>query len=82
MPRSSFDEVVAELQKLRSFKDKSKGMGHGRGPPRHPLQIKVLACLRMLGKGMDYDTVCEGACISEPVIKKFFLTFIQWLVNG
>ena len=81
MPRSSFDEIVAELQKLDSFKDKSKGVGHGRGPPRHPLQIKVLACLRMLGKGIDYDTVCEGACISEPAIKKFFHKFIQWLAG-
>ena len=25
--------------------------------------------------------MCEGACISEPVMKKFFHKFIQWLAG-
>ena len=68
------DKLVAEAQSDERFADKPPGYGRGRGPPRHPLLIKVLAALRCLAKGVDVgrgqrrgsyirvvsETVCEG----------------------
>ena len=51
MPLQLVEWLVAEAQKVPEFKDKPAGVGHGRGPPRHPLLIKVLAALRCLAKG-------------------------------
>ena len=52
--------------------------GSGRGAYAQPLRNKVLAALRILGRGLDYDTVAWEAGISESLVKKFFPAFMLW----
>ena len=55
LPLVTVERIVAEAQHVAKWKDKPPGAGNGRGPPRHPLVIKVLAALRHLAKGVDPD---------------------------
>ena len=54
------------------------GGGHGRGWPRHPLIMKVLAALRHLGKGDDFESLEDQCQISETVLKTFVPKFTSW----
>ena len=48
LPYAMAMELVNEAQAVKEFRDKPPGEGGGRGPPRHPLVLKVLAVLRHL----------------------------------
>ena len=78
LPKPLVDKIMAEAQEHAPFADKAEGPSHGRGPGRHPLIIKVLAALRYLGKGVDYDTLEEMAHVSASLLKKFIPKFIDW----
>jgi hypothetical protein len=61
------------------FTTKAFGVGHGKGAHAAPLSNKILACLRILGRGLDYDTVAWESGLSESLIKKFSPRFVRWL---
>tara|TARA_B110000046_G_scaffold90116_1_gene98147 strand:- start:388 stop:1953 length:1566 start_codon:yes stop_codon:yes gene_type:complete len=79
LPLDEVEKLVAEAQKESQFADKPAGSGNGRGPPRHPLIMKVLAALRCLAKGVDPEGVADAAHLSEGVLNKFIPSFIKWL---
>ena len=81
LPKVRFDELVAQAQNEPQFADKSGGSGHGKGPPRHPLVLKVCAVLRHLGKGMDPESLEDVAQISASSLKVFIPEFLAWMVR-
>jgi hypothetical protein len=81
LPIAMVEKLVAEAQGVPAFADKPAGAGNGRGPPRHPLLIKVLAALRCLAKGVDVDDVEEVAQISESSLRTFVPQFFHWLAE-
>lgn len=78
LPMVLVERIVASAQRVAAFKDKPVGAGHGRGPPRHPLMIKVLAWLRHIGKGSDADELEDAARISAVCLRAFFRDFGRW----
>jgi hypothetical protein len=81
LPYSEFTKLVTEAQKVDKWCDKPTGGGHGRGPGRHPLVLKVLAVLRHLGKGMDPESLEDGAQISCSTLQVFIPEFIRWMAT-
>ena len=79
LPLTEVERLVEQAQSVPAFKDKPAGAGNGRGPPRFPLIIKVLAALRCLAKGCDVDAVEEAACVSAARLTWFVPMFIQWM---
>ena len=79
LPYGMVMALVSEAQSNPAWRDKPPGTDHGRGPARHPLVLKVLAALRHLGKGLDPETLEEGAHISASCLKVFIPSFIEWL---
>ena len=79
LPLVEVEKLVEEAQSVPEFKDKPPGPGNGRGQPRHPLLIKVLAALRCLAKGVDVEDVEDAAHISESCLRTFVPAFIAWL---
>lgn len=84
--RLPYAEVEGLMQRAQAYnpkewKDKPAGKGHGRGPPRHPFIMKVLAALRHLAKGDDYETLEEVSFVSESLLKKFIPAFVRWLAT-
>ena len=79
LPLDEVEKLVAEAQREPQFADKPSGSGNGRGPPRHPLIMKVLAALRCLAKGVDPEGVADAAHLSEGVLNRFIPSFIKWL---
>ena len=61
--------------------DKPAGPGHGRGPPRKPLTLLVLAALRHMGAGVDYDDLEEVCNVSAGKLRQFIPDFIEWLAT-
>ena len=80
LTRTMVDDLVAEASKVEKWADKEAGPGHGRGPPRHPLILKVLAALRHLGKGMDPESLEDCAQISESTLDVFCPLMELWVV--
>ena len=64
LPLPMVEQLVAEAQHVKEFKDKPPGVGHGLGHAHHPLILKVLAALRCLGKGVHVEDVEDAAHIS------------------
>ena len=81
LPYAMAMQLVADAQKVDEWKDKPSGPGNGRGPGRHPLVLKVLATLRHLGKGLDPETLEEGAQISKSLLKVFIPAFVKWMAE-
>ena len=79
LPYAMAMELVNEAQAVKEFRDKPPGEGGGRGPPRHPLVLKVLAVLRHLGKGMDSESLEDAAQISKSTLKVFIPKFLRWM---
>lgn len=81
LPLVEVEKLVAEAQTVKDFKDKPFGVGNGRGPPRHPLLIKVLAALRCLAKGVDVEDLEDAAHISESCLRGFVPAFLNWMAE-
>ena len=73
--------LVEKAQSKPQWKDKAAGGGHGRGPARAPLVLKILAAVRHLGKGHDPETLEEAAQISEAALRTFIGEFKKWLAT-
>ena len=76
VPRKLFDTLVRKTRKSGRFASKSTRLGRGRRC--HPLELKVLASLRMLAKGCDSDTVSEAAQISPKTLAAFHHKWMKW----
>ena len=50
------------------------------GRPSVPIELKVLGCLRVLGKGYHFDGIAELSGMSEPPSKRRRLVGGWWLV--
>ena len=81
MPKVKVDELVAEASKQSRWADKPPGPGHGRGPARAPLVLKVMAALVYLGKGVDTEDLEDLAQISDATLKVFIPPFLKWLAH-
>ena len=81
LPLTVVEELIDKAQAVDVWKDKPAGAGHGRGPARHPLLIKVLAALRCLAKGVDVEGVEDAAHMSCATLKTFVPAFIRWLAT-
>ena len=81
MPKVCVDALVHEASKNPKWADKPPGSGHGRGPARAPLLLKVLAALSYLGKGCDMVDLEDLAHISESTLKVFIPAFLKWLAH-
>ena len=77
--RGEVDALMVQAQKVDEWRDKPVGLGHGRGPARHPLILKVLAALRHMAKGLDPDDLEDVARISESTLRAFIKQFVKWL---
>jgi hypothetical protein len=81
MPKVCVDALVHEASKNPNWVDKPAGAGHGRGPARAPLLLKVLAALSYLGKGCDMVDLEDLAHISESTLRVFIPAFLKWLAH-
>ena len=78
VPKAIVDGIVQRAQSVPKWTDKPAGPGHGRGGSRHPLVMKVLAALRRLAKGDDYESLEDASQLSETLLKSFIPEFIKW----
>ena len=78
VPHAMFQMIVQEAQKKPEWTDKPIGVPHGRGPPRHPLAMKVLCALRHWAKGDDSDSLEDQAHMSAACIGAFLRQFTPW----
>ena len=83
LPFKVFDDLYqrARVSGEKWATTKMEQDGSGRGAYAQPLRNKVLAALRILGRGLDYDTVAWESGISESLIKKFFPPFMLWMAT-
>jgi hypothetical protein len=83
LPLTEVEKLVAEAQSVPAWTDKAAGCGNGRGHARIPLMLKVLAALRVLGKGLDYESVESEAHISLRAVSNssFRLSSLGWLMS-
>ena len=81
MPKVCVDALVLEASKQAKWVDKPSGPGHGRGPARAPLLLKVLAALSYLGKGCDMEDLEDLAQISVSTLRVFIPAFLKWLAH-
>jgi hypothetical protein len=51
------------------------------GQPTHPLSLKILAALHILGHGECFRSVEGRTGIDEDTIREFFHTFMDWMVQ-
>ena len=78
MVRSANDALADNKPK---WADKTAGRGHGRGQARKPLILKVLAALRHVAKGHDYESLEAESGVSTSVLKTFIPAFLKWLAS-
>lgn len=78
VPRAVFDAVVQRANQCDKFSDQCRK----RGSHRHPLVLKVAAWFRVLGKGVDFESVEEVANISAECLRVFFHAFSAWFVRS
>ena len=75
VPYPVYRKLLAALQELPDFADAPDAIGR----PGTPLYLKVLASLRVLGRGECFDTCDELSDIAAPTLNAFFHRFIDWL---
>ena len=79
VPRKIFDTILEAMRKDPRFHERTEWTR--KGPKSHPLELKLCAALRILGKGWDFETAEEVAHISEPCLRTFFHKFTAWFVE-
>ena len=75
LPFPVYQKMLAKLEEHPDFVSSPDAIG--RQPA--PLYLKVLACLRVLGRGECFDTCEELSEIVAPTLTEFFHRFIDWL---
>lgn len=81
LPIVEVEKLVTKAQRVREWKDKPAGAGHGKGPSRNPLVLKVLAALRHLAMGDTPESLEDAARISASSLKAFIPKFVEWLAT-
>lgn len=79
VPFKVFSYLLKQTREHGDF-EKSGRRGKG-GARRHPLELKILASLRVFAKGCDFDTVSEIALISPTCLERFHWRWCQFLVD-
>lgn len=75
VPYPIYADLLHQLQHLPQFRDRVDALGR----PSAPLNLKLLAALRVLGRGECFDT-CEELCdIASVTLNNFFHDFTAWL---
>ena len=77
VPYPIFAKIVALLEDKPDFAASVDALGR----PSAPLELKVLAALRVLGRGECFDTCEELSGISSSCLTAFFHRFIHWLAQ-
>jgi len=75
VPYSTYAAIVADLRALpvgEKFFSEQHDAAHN---PAHPLELKVLATLRILGRAWCFDDVTEATGISIQCVREFFHKF-------
>ena len=80
VPYSTFERIVQICRTACSFEDPSKLWFNKSefdccGQKTWPLEVLVLGCLRILGRGMCMDGITELSGVSMEVQRKFFHAF-------
>ena len=77
VPLEEFHKILDEIRASDhpSFKDEMKD---ATGNP-HPLGLKLLAALRVIGSGTAFEAQEEGSGIREDTIRTFFLAWCKWM---
>ena len=73
VPYVVFDRIVSLVRERNLFRENCDAIGR----PAHPLEVKILGVLRILGRGVCYDDISELTNISEEVIRVFFNEFVS-----
>ena len=74
VPYPLFEKIVAELEELPDFRDRTDALDRASAP----LTLKVLASLRVLGRGECFDTCSELTQISDTTLRTFFHQFTSF----
>ena len=82
MPRPLFDKLYDHIQTVDTLKDKPEGRGHGRGPPRVPAFMKLMASLYLIGHGCDFHTVFRISHVHENTLRPWFHQFLTHVAHG
>jgi hypothetical protein len=61
---------------------KGLGVASGKGRPPHPLELKVMGCLRVLGRSACFDDLEDATFIDEETHRRFFHQFIAIFARG
>jgi hypothetical protein len=69
LPIVEVEKLVAKAQRVKEWRDKPDGAGHGKGPSRNHLLLKVLAGLRHLATGNDPESLEDAARISASSLR-------------
>ena len=75
VPYPLYLELVHRLSEEDDFEDKADATGK----PSAPLHLKILASLRVLGRGECFDTCYELSNIHAETLRTFFLKFIRYI---
>ena len=75
VPYTTYDAILADLRALplgeRFFSEEDNAAR----TPAHPLELKVLATLRILGRAWCFDDVTEATGMSTQCVRDFFHKF-------
>lgn len=74
--RVSWDFFSGLVDKVRAdgwFSEQPNAVG----TPSHPLELKILAVLRMLGRNSTFDCMQEATLIDKETLRSFFIKFVK-----
>ena len=77
VPFSVFQWIVT-LWRAKKWPGCSKYKYNFGGPLTDPLELKIMAALRYLGRGECWDTCSEFSGIPEGTLRKFGYSFFRW----
>ena len=80
VPRVVFDYLLAETIKSGKFSTPGPCV-QGQSNTSHRLELKLLASLRVLAKGCDFELVSEIALISPTTLERFHHAWMEWGVE-
>ena len=81
LPWSEVQMLLALADRKPKWAGKAVGRSHRRGHARKPLILKVLAALRHVAKGHDYESLEAESGVSTSVLKTFIPAFLKWLAS-
>jgi hypothetical protein len=79
IPFPVFEKLLKILEDSKKFE---KAEFDCCGQPSAPLELLLLGSLRVLGRGICFDGLCEGSFISEEVHRVFFHKFCGFIAEA